>query len=140
MDLIDNNRLQLTRFDLNGLNGSLKSFPTPTVVGNKIHFDFGVQGIGGNRNTNAGDGYYELAVDMDGNGSFETKNYFYRLLGDVNGDRKVDATDSSLTLSAFGTRNPERDVNGDGFVNAIDRTLVLRALGRKLKDDLFLND
>ena len=140
MDLIDNNRLQLTRFDLNGLNGSLKSFPTPTVVGNKIHFDFGVQGIGGNRNTNAGDGYYELAVDMDGNGSFETKNYFYRLLGDVNGDRKVDATDSSLTLSAFGTRNPERDVNGDGFFNAIDRTLVLRALGRKLKDDLFLND
>ena len=140
MDLIDNSRLQLTQFDLNGQNGSLKSFPTPTVVGNKIHFDFGVQGIGGNRNTNAGDGYYELAVDMDGNGSFETKNYFYRLLGDVNGDRKVDATDSSLTLSAFGTRNPERDVNGDGFVNAIDRTLVLRALGRKLKDDLFLND
>ena len=140
MDLINNSRLQLTQFDLNGQNGSLKSFPTPAVVGNRIRFDFGVQGIGGNRNTNAGDGYYELAVDMDGNGSFETKNYFYRLLGDVNGDRKVDTTDSSLTLSAFGTTNPERDVNGDGFVNANDRTLVLRGLGRKLKESLLLND
>ena len=140
MDLIDNNRLQLTQFDLNGQNGVLKSFLKPTVVGNKINFDFGAQGIGGNRNTNAGDGYYELAVDMDGNGSFETKKSFYRLLGDVNGDKKVDSTDRNLTLSAFGTTNPERDVNGDGFVNANDRTLILRALGRKLKDDLFLND
>ena len=61
-------------------------------------------------------------------------------LGDVNGDRKVDTTDSSLTLSAFGTTNPERDVNGDGFVNANDRTLVLRGLGRKLKESLLLND
>ncbi len=140
MDLINNSRLQLTQFDLNGQNGSLQSFPTPTVVGNRIRFDFGVQGIGGNRNTNAGDGYYELAVDIDGNGSFETKNYFYRLLGDVNGDRKVATADSNLTLSAFGTSNPERDVNGDGFVNANDRTLVLRGLGRKLKESLLLSD
>ena len=140
LDLINNNRLQLTKSDLNGLNSTVMSFPNRIVAGNSIKLDFGVQGIGGNRSSNMGDGYYELAVDLDNNGSFESKKYFYRLLGDVNGDRRVDSTDSSLTLSAYGTTNPERDVNGDGFVNANDRTLVLRALGRKLMDDLFADD
>ncbi|MEI7698330.1 MAG: SdiA-regulated domain-containing protein [Planctomycetia bacterium] len=140
MTMINNGRLQLTKRDLDGLNPAVTAIPSLSVAGNNIRLNFGTQGLGGNRNTNAGDGYYELGVDMDGNGSFETKQYFYRLLGDVNGDRKVDNTDSNLTLSAFGTTNPERDVNGDGFVNTNDRTLVLRAIGKKLKDDLFLND
>ena len=61
-------------------------------------------------------------------------------MGDVNGDRKVDETDSSLVLSAYGTTDPERDVNGDGIVNANDRTLLLPALGRKLADGLLTDD
>jgi hypothetical protein len=105
-----------------------------------VRLDFGTSGLGGNRNTNAGDGYYELAMDLDSDGSFETRKYFYRLLGDVNGDRRVDSTDSSLVLNAFSSRNPEYDVNGDGFVNAVDRTLVLRANLRKLKDGLLVDD
>ncbi|MFM7166835.1 MAG: ELWxxDGT repeat protein [Planctomycetaceae bacterium] len=107
---------------------------------NAVRFDFGVNGLGGNRNTNAGDGYYELAWDRSRNGSFTAKKYFYRLLGDVNGDRRVDATDSTLVTNSLGLLNPERDVNGDGIVNANDRTLVLRAVGRKLKDGLFTDD
>lgn len=107
---------------------------------NAVRFDFGPNGLGGNRNTNAGDGYYELAWDRARNGSFTSRKYFYRLLGDVNGDRRVDSLDASLVTGNLGLANPERDVNGDGIVNVNDRTLVLRALGRRLKDGLFTDD
>jgi hypothetical protein len=142
MDMISNNRFQLTKRDLNGLN-PVNVPLTPSMfsrVGNTGRIDFGANGLGGNRNSTAGDGYYEIGVDMDGNGSYESKKNFYRLLGDVNGDRKVDSADSILVTSAFGTTNPSRDVNGDGTVNSNDRTLVLRSIGRKLKDDLFTDD
>ncbi len=140
MDLINNNRLQLTRFDLNGQNGSRMTMPTRTAVANRIVFNFGIQGIGGNRNTNAGDGYYELGIDLDGNGSFESKKYFHRLLGDVNGDGIVSSTDKSQVLSASGSASPESDVNGDGLVNILDTSLLSRAVGRKLKSGLFRDD
>ena len=58
-----------------------------THIGNELLLDFGAAGIGGNRNTTAGDGYYQLSIDLDGDGTFETVEHFYRLLGDVNGDR-----------------------------------------------------
>jgi hypothetical protein len=140
--LILGGRFQLTN---RGLNGDLSSpvSLTPAMFSRTnaaVRLDFGTSGLGGNRNTNAGDGYYELAMDLDSDGSFETRKYFYRLLGDVNGDRRVDSTDSSLVLNAFSSRNPEYDVNGDGFVNAVDRTLVLRANLRKLKDGLLVDD
>ena len=99
MNLINNNRLQLTRFDLNGANGSLMSIPTGMVVGNHIRLDFGAQGIGGNRNTNAGDGYYELGFDLDGDGIFESQKYFHRLFGDVNGNGIIDSADKAQVLS-----------------------------------------
>ena len=116
------------------------SLPPRTVVGNNIRFDFGPQGIGGNRNTNAGDGYYELGVDMDGNGSFESKKYFHRLLGDVNGDGVVSSSDKIQVLLASGSSSAESDVNGDGLVNILDTSLVSRAVGRKLKGGLFRDD
>ncbi len=142
MTMINGGRFQLTRMDLNGLNPVNVPMTSGMmgVVGNSVRMDFGTQGVGGNRNSTVGDGYYRLGIDMDGNGSYESTRSFYRLLGDVNGDRKVDATDSSLVTSAFGTSNAERDVNGDGTVNSNDRTLVLRSVGRKLKDDLFADD
>ncbi len=142
LDMINNQRFQLIRSDLNGINpvNIPLSNSMFTAVGNSARIDFGIQGIGGNRNSNVGDGYYELAVDMDGDGAFESKRYFYRLLGDVNGDRKVDSLDTGLVLGALGSTNSERDGNGDGIVSAIDRTLVQRAIGRKLKDGLFTHD
>lgn len=140
MDLINNGRLELTRFDLNGLNGSPMSLPPGAVVGNNIRFDFGAQGIGGNRNTNAGDGYYELGIDMDGDGSFESKKYFHRLLGDMNGDGVVSSSDKIQVLLASGSSSAESDVNGDGLVNILDTSLVSRAVGRKLKGGLFRDD
>ena len=144
MNLISNGRFQVTKSDLNGNSPSIVPLPLSSlsVSGNKVVLDFGIQGLGGNRNSAIGDGFYELGVDLDGNGSFESKRYFYRLLGDVNGDRIVNSLDSSLVTSAFGSSNPERDVNGDGIVNANDRTFLLRNFGRKLNEMLWglLND
>ncbi|MCA9167759.1 MAG: tail fiber protein [Planctomycetales bacterium] len=140
-DLIAGNRFQLTQFDLNGENGVVKTPPTPVAVGNRLQFDFGVQGIGGNMNSNVGDGYYEIALDMDHDGSFESTQHFYRLLGDVTGDGVVDAVDRSQVLAAQGmTYSPENDVNGSGGVTLVDTTLVTRALGRSLKNGLALDD
>ena len=39
------------------------------VSGNRIIADFGTQGIGGNRNTGTGNGYYRFGVDADRNGT-----------------------------------------------------------------------
>ncbi|MFN9222255.1 MAG: beta strand repeat-containing protein [Planctomyces sp.] len=140
--LIGGNRFQLTKNDLNGVNPVNVPLTAGmfSTIGNRARIDFGVNGLGGNRNTSGGDGYYEIAMDLDSNGTFETKKYFYRLLGDVNGDRKVDSSDASLIGSSMGTNNPERDANGDGVVNATDRTLSIRAALRKLKDGLLTDD
>lgn len=139
-DLISGNRLKLTRYDLNGLNPAAATLPTPTTSGSQIQFDFGTQGIGGNRGTNVGDGYYELAVDMDGDGSFESIKHFFRLLGDANGDGMVDVNDKNQVLSMVGSSNVEGDMNGDGIVNATDTTAVTRAVGRKVKAGLTWDD
>ncbi|MFM7163147.1 MAG: dockerin type I domain-containing protein, partial [Planctomycetaceae bacterium] len=69
-------------------------------------------------------GYYRLRLDLDGDGSFETTRTFFRLLGDLNGDRSVTEADRSLLASLGGIYDPERDVNGDGVVDARDRLLI----------------
>lgn len=141
--LIDTGRIKLTRYNLAGAAASGSAVDLTgalSVAGNTIAADFGAPGIGGNPNTTVGDGYYTFALDLDGNGSFETTRSFYRLLGDVDGDRDVDGTDANLILAAYGTTNPERNVNGDGVVNATDRTLAIRSNGKSLGLGLTLDD
>lgn len=141
MDLISHGRLQLTKFDLNGENGVVTGLPVATTVsGSRILIDFGTNGIGGNRGTNIGDGYYRIGIDMDGNGSFESAKYFHRLFGDVNGDSRVTSTDKIQVLTAAGTTSVESDVNGDGIVHILDTSLVSRAVGRRLRGGLFRDD
>ncbi|MFM8476253.1 MAG: cadherin domain-containing protein [Planctomycetaceae bacterium] len=137
-------RFRLLRADLNGNNfvaHTPPAFSLTAAAPRTIRIDFGVQGIGGNRNSNIGDGYYELGFDTNGDGSFTSafdgRKRFYRLLGDVTGDGKVTTADSDAIFLGFGSTNPERDANGDGVVNSNDRTLTQRALGRKLLDSLF---
>ena len=96
--------------------------------------------MGGNRNSNIGDGYYQIAVDEDGNGSFDTYKYFYRLLGDTNGDLVVDSRDSKKVLGAQGRLDANADINGDGVVNVMDTMLTGRAMNRRLKDGLWIDD
>ncbi len=139
-----NDRVRLRRFNLDGSGAgdAISLAGRVQAVDQVLSIDFGLDGIGGNRNTSAGDGYYALDFDLDGNGSFETTRHFYRLLGDVNGDRRVtdlDATAITLALGRSGSPINE-DANGDGVVNANDRTLALRARDRALGSGLFLDD
>ena len=143
-DLLGNGRLQLTRFDLSGNNPVVVAVPGAgagrSVSGNQLKIDFGVQGIGGNRGTNAGDGYYEIAVDLDGNGTFDARMYFFRLFGDMTGNGVVDGNDKVKVLQLQGTASVEGDVNGDGVVTAVDTLLTTRAVGRRINSNLPLND
>ena len=134
-------RVRLLKADLNG-NGStvipLTGFVSAS--GSTLAINFGAVGLGASRNTNAADGYYSLGMDLDGDGVFETTRRFYRLLGDVNGDRKVDTTDvSAVTAGTTASYNSLLDTNGDGVVNGSDLMFVKRAVGRKLADGLLLD-
>jgi len=121
-----------------GLDGKAK---TAVVIkgltkasGNMIKIDFGTNGIGGNAATNVGDGSYLIEMDLDGNGSFETSQRFFRLLGDVNGDKVVDAKDTALVKASLNKsgNNLPADTNGDGKVNASDTSYVAKAQKRKI--------
>ncbi len=141
--LIAEGRVHLTRYSLSGTNGVNVSLTGKlTAVGNRITADFGANGIGGNRKTSAGDGYYRLTVDTDRNGSYETGRSFYRLLGDANGDHMVNNTDLSIVKSNQGRRgtNLNADVNGDGVVNSTDTSLVRIQIGKRLASGLHLDD
>ena len=147
--MVASQRVRLTRFGLNG-PGSDGSGGTSisyggvaglSRIGSTLKLNFGQRVIATTgRNSTAADGYYRLELDYNGDGVFDTAVYFYRLLGDVNGDRKVDASDRAGIMAALRNQNPEADANGDGVVNSADLTVVTRAIGRKLRDDLFTND
>ncbi len=143
-DLATGGRVRLLRYNLNGTGtGAAVSLAGRiTVSGQALAIDFGTQGLGGNRNTTVGDGYYRLELDLDGDGSFETVRRFYRLLGDVNGDGAVTQADIDLITAAFGYVGPDReqDVNGDGVVNQTDRTITTRSLNRRLGAGLTIDD
>ena len=137
--LLSGGRVQVVKRDLQGNNPTLVAAPSMAVVGQSIRLDFGANGVGGNRNATAGDGYYEVGVDVDGDGTFESKLHFFRLLGDVNGDGMVNNADLLQIAGASGY-SPENDVNGDGVVNTNDRTLAQRSLNRRLASGLPLDD
>ncbi len=142
LSMINTGRINLSKMDLNGLSpaGVPLTAAMFSRVGNSARIDFGANGLGGDRNSNAGDGYYELGVDMDGNGTFESKKYFHRLLGDLTGNGIVDSADKAQFLGRTGATAAENDVNGDGLFNLTDSSLLSRAIGRKLKGDLFRDD
>lgn len=135
-------RLSLTRSDLDG-NGStavsLSGFVT--TVGGRIALDFGTVGIGNARNTSLADGYYKLAVDLDNDGLKEAEFAFFRMFGDLNGDREVNSTDLAIaTTGARSAYSAEADANGDGFVTSTDVLYVRRTLNRRLRNGLWLAD
>src|SRR5208282_577702 len=80
--------IQVYKYDLNGDASSKTAVPlsSPTmfdVIDHAIEIDFGSGGIGGNPNTTAADGYYEVDIKLP-NGQTAV-HHFYRLLGDVTG-------------------------------------------------------
>lgn len=128
-------RISLTN---TGLTGTTKKAVTlkglVSASGNTIRIDFGSKGIGGNAASNSADGSYLISLDLDGNGSLETSERFHRLLGDVNGDKQVDARDTAVVnsnLNKSGVNIPG-DTNGDGKVSSTDASYVKKAQKRKI--------
>jgi hypothetical protein len=114
------------------INKSLTSLVT--VVGNTLRIDFGVNGVGGDRNSSMGDGVYRLRVDLDGDGTLESTRNFHRLFGDVDGNGVVNNTDIGLVQAAQTQSglNLATDLNGDGLVDLIDLNNVKRRKGAKV--------
>ena len=84
------------------------------------------------------DGVLTAAVDLDGNGTFETLLDEQYLLGDVNDDGSINAKDANEVLIAAArigtgqasglneTRQKAADVDHDGRINAEDAAWILR--------------
>ena len=84
------------------------------------------------------DGVLTAAVDLDGNGTFETMLDEQYLLGDVNDDGCINAKDANEVLIAAArigtgqasglneTRQKAADVDHDGRINAEDAAWILR--------------
>lgn len=134
-------RLSLTKADLNGVGATPLSL-SPTWLstsGSTLGIDFGAIGLGNSRNTATADGYYTLSVDMDGTGTNTTNLYFFRLFGDINGDRQVTTADQNVVLAGCTQAyNVNLDLNGDGSVNASDYQYVKKSVGRRLKSGLIV--
>ena len=140
-DIANNDRVVLTKYALlskgpsvstTGTNISLKGKLAAGNLG--LSFDFGTQGITGSASSTSGDGLYVLRLDLDGDGTFETEEKFYRLLGDLDSTRGVGDDDVALIdlALASGLYFPGVDVNGDGVVNSYDKTLITRSKGRTI--------
>ncbi len=138
--LLNQSRVRITQYDLNGQNGfdvvDPARRPSLSVSANVLHLDWGAHGIGGNRGSTLGDGYYRVSVDLDGDGVFDSDHYFHRLFGDMDGDGRVTEDDIDKIVSLMASKSPEGDVDGNGAVNAIDRVLAGRSLGRQLSASL----
>ena len=132
--LLKNNpsRVRLTKSDLNGVGSTVVPVSNfLNVSGSTLAIDFGTIGLGNSRNTNTADGYYTLGVDLDGNGSFETNLFFYRILGDTNGDKEVTIADQNAVLAGCQQPyNANLDTNGDGVVNTSDFQYVKKSVGK----------
>jgi ELWxxDGT repeat protein len=108
--------------------------------GNKLRLDFGSNGLGGLRQ--AGNGFYRILLDVDGNGSFadagDNAFEFHRLFGDANGDAKVDVADTTLVTSQIGRvgANLDGDLDGNGSVNSTDRLFTTQQRGKLLLEPL----
>jgi hypothetical protein len=140
--LVAEGRLRLTRMSLGGAGGTNVNLAGKIViVGNRITVNFGKQGIGGDRNSAQGNGYYRFALDTDDDGVRESYQHFYRLLGDTNGDRIVNWLDTQAINAAFGQKGKrDADVNGDWVVNSRDREIVKKQRGKSLSAALPLDD
>jgi hypothetical protein len=131
-----NDRIRLRRFALDGTGtGTLVSLGGKvTVTGTQLSIDFGAGGLS--------DGYYRLELDNDNDLVIDQQLHFYRLQGDLNGDRKVDSADLTLLTKALGLVGTGlyQDLNGDGKVDQKDRVLLGTLVGRKLAAGLVLDD
>jgi hypothetical protein len=139
-DLLAAGRVKVERFGIDATSvnpgsGSLVTGFGLTQADRSLRLDFGAAGLV--------NGFYRILIDQDGNNSYvnpgDASFEFFRLLGDANGDGKVDGTDQSLVNSQSGRRgsNLDGDLDGNGVVNSLDGLFARRESGRRLRDSLF---
>jgi hypothetical protein len=140
-NLLNPGRVKVEQFSIDATGtGTLVTGAGLTQTGNRLRLDFGATGLGGLRQ--AGNGFYRILLDMDGNGSFADAGdrafEFHRLFGDANGDGKVDVADTNLVTSQIGRTgtNLDGDLDGNGSVNSTDRLYTTQQRGKKLLDPL----
>jgi hypothetical protein len=143
--LANTNRIRVERFGIDAVSvtpgtGALVSGFTVNQSGNRLKLDFGPNGLGGLRQ--AGNGFYRVLVDLDGNGDFTDASdgamEFHRLFGDADGNGIVDIADTNLVTSQLGRTgtNLDGDLDGNGFVNSTDRLFTVQQRGKKLLEPL----
>jgi ELWxxDGT repeat protein len=143
--LLNAGRVKVERFAIDAASvtpGTGVNVPGTVLAqnGNRLRLDFGATGLGGLRQ--AGNGFYRVLLDMDGNGSFadvgDNAFEFHRLFGDANGDAKVDIADTDLVTSQIGRTgsNLDGDLDGNNAVNSTDRLYTTQQRGKKLLDPL----
>lgn len=147
-DLTQPNRVKVEKFGLSatditaGTGTAVSATVAQVDSSGRLRLDFGTEGLGGARNTNAGDGFYRVRLDANNDGDYNDAGEsfeFHRLLGDANGNAIIDPLDTTVVDGLFGRSgiNLEGDLNGDGVVNSTDRSFTLsRFRGRKLLDAL----
>ncbi|MFO1001950.1 MAG: hypothetical protein U0936_16565 [Planctomycetaceae bacterium] len=120
--------------------GTLVPVSSMMQNGNKLQLDFGASGIGGVNA--AGNGFYRVRIDVDGNSSFtDTADgafEFHRLFGDATGNGIVDVADTNLVTSQIGRSGLylDGDLDGNGVVNSTDRLFSTQQRGKKLLDSM----
>ena len=146
-NLLQLNPFKVERFALDAVNPTINSGTEVTgysvsKVGNMARLDWGINGLTGNRNTNALDGFYRILIDGNSNGNYNdaVDSYFEftRIFGDANGDEVVDASDIALINSQTGRSgsNLNGDIDGSLAVNAVDRLRAQSNLNKRLADHL----
>jgi hypothetical protein len=150
-----NDRIKLVRYELDGSGaGQVISLKDKiSALDHALEVDFGQLGLGGTQQGASelftaywnrlvgGDGWYQLLMDLDDNGSLETARRFYRLAGDVDGNRIVDTSDVNKVTDALAQAyQAEFDVDGVDGINGRDRNIVVKSRNRFLNPNLGLDD
>ena len=74
-------------------------------------------------------------IDIEDNVAIGPFTIKLKMLGDINGDNKVDMRDLSIVALAFGSYlgdsrwNPEADINGDNKINMKDLVIICKNFG-----------
>ncbi len=112
---------------------SINTYPLTLEVGQSLTFTFtwDTTGVPCQNYT-----LTAVATIPTGSNALSDGNITIKLMGDVNGDGRVDLRDLALAVRAFGSApsgpnwNPFADVNGDGKVDLKDVALIARNFGQ----------